>query len=175
MLSSPAGIATWKKEMSLLATQISPDLGRLFDGTARIDCLPKPPQTTDTFPEACGGGLRYPSGATSRKYTDAVEQYLEKMDNFAKEEKQLFAKMLSLIDTKGGCRRQVEQHPSFAQAKCGDDCITLLLNCIDAALTGVTQVDRLSRLTLITRSRQAASFDEWACRSAAGSAHPAPP
>jgi hypothetical protein len=114
MLSSPAGIATWKKEMSLLATQISPDLGRLFDGTARIDCLPKPPQTTDTFPEACGGGLRYPSGATSRKYTDAVEQYLEKMDNFAKEEKQLFAKMLSLIDTKGGCRRQVEQHPSFA-------------------------------------------------------------
>jgi hypothetical protein len=94
MLSSPAGIATWKKEMSLLATQISPDLGRLFDGTARIDCLPKPPQTTDTFPEACGGGLRYPSGATSRKYTDAVEQYLEKMDNFAKEEKQLFAKML---------------------------------------------------------------------------------
>jgi hypothetical protein len=162
MLSSPAGIATWKKEMSLLATQISPDLGRLFDGTARIDCLPKPPQTTDTFPEACGGGLRYPSGATSRKYTDAVEQYLEKMDNFAKEEKQLFAKMLSLIDTKGGCRRQVEQHPSFAQAKCGDDCITLLLHCIDAALTGVTQVDRLSRLTLITRSRQAASFDEWA-------------
>jgi hypothetical protein len=53
-------------------------------------------------------------------------------------------------------------HHLHAQAKCGDDCITLLLNCIDAALTGVTQVDRLSRLTLITRSRQAASFDEWA-------------
>ncbi len=46
---NPAGIATWKKEMSLLATQISPHLRRLFDGTARIDCLPKPPQTTDTF------------------------------------------------------------------------------------------------------------------------------
>ena len=117
MLTNPAGIAAWKKEVSLLATQLSPELGRLFDGTPRTDCLPKPPQATDTFPTGCGGGLRYPSGATSRKYNEAVEQYLVKVDNFVKEEKQLFAKMLSLIDAKGGCRRQIEQHPSFAKEK----------------------------------------------------------
>ena len=162
LLTNAAGIAAWKKEVSLLATQLSPELGKLFDGSPRTDCLPKPPQATDTFPADCGGGLRYPNGATSRKYNEAVEDYLVKVDNFAREEKQLFAKMLSLIDAKGGCRRQIEQHPSYAKAKADPDCVTLLLLCIDAALTGVTQVDRLTRLTLITRQRQAASFDEWA-------------
>jgi hypothetical protein len=43
-----------------------------------------------------------------------------------------------------------------------------------AALTGVTQVDRLSRLTLITRSRQAASFDEWAEALQEAHTHAAP-
>jgi hypothetical protein len=48
----------------------------------------KPP--THFQKNVAGGGLRYPSGATSRKFNEAVEQYLVKVDNFVKEEKQLF-------------------------------------------------------------------------------------
>ena len=144
---------TWLTHMELQAAGVNPDVGKLFRfGMDRATALPRLPTRQDVHLATLGGALRYPLNAKGDKAWDtAVGDYYAKLEAFITAEKKIFADCLrSATPT---ALRTIQQHKNYGAALQAET-ITLLLPVVEAALTGETQADRLSRLTKLATVKQ---------------------